>query len=129
MTPGQVYLNNPDGTVSQLTSEDWNGSAWVYTQRMTFTYSGPTSVSEAIKDADFTIYPNPASNTITIKSATSIPGSSYSITDQTGKMMLKGKLMDETTTIDITSLNNGIYFVKIGDKGQHTFKVIKQDLK
>jgi hypothetical protein len=123
------YLNNPNGTVSQVTSEDWNGSAWVYTDRITFTYSGPTSVSETIKDADFTIYPNPAYNIITIKSAASIAGSTYSITDQAGRMMLKGKLMDETTSVDITALKNGIYFIKIGENSQHTLKVIKQDLK
>jgi hypothetical protein len=123
------YLYNPNGTVSQVTSEDWNGSAWVYTQRITFTYSGPTSISETIKDADFTIYPNPAYNIITIKSSASISGSTYSITDQTGKMMLKGKLMDETTSVDITALKNGIYFIKIGENSKHTFKVIKQDSK
>jgi len=122
-------LNNPNGTVSQLTLEDWNGSAWVYTQRITFTYSGPTSISETINEVDFNIYPNPAYNTITIKSTASISGSSYSITDQTGRMVLKGMLSDETTTIDITSLTNGIYFLKIGEKSQHTFKVIKQDSK
>jgi hypothetical protein len=123
------YLNNPNGTISQVTSEDWNGSAWVFTQRITFTYSGATSVSETIKDADFTIYPNPAYNIITIKSSASTAGSTYSITDQAGRMMLKGKLMDETTSVDISTLKFGIYFIKIGENSQHTFKVIKQDLK
>jgi hypothetical protein len=123
------YLINPNGTVSQATTEDWNGSAWVYTQRMTFTYNGPTSISEAIKDADFIIYPNPAYNSITIKANNSPSGSTYSITDQTGKLMLKGKLTDGTTSVDITRLTNGIYFLNIGDRSQRTFKVIKQDLK
>jgi hypothetical protein len=123
------YLNNPNGTISQITSEDWTGSAWVYTNRITYTYSGTTAISETIKDPDYTIYPNPASNLITIKSKNSSAGSSFSITDQTGKMVLSGKLLEETTPVDITILNNGIYFLKIGDRSQPAFKVIKQDLK
>jgi len=121
------YLNNPNGTVSQVTSEDWNGSAWVYTQRITFTYSGPTSISETINEADITVYPNPASDVITIKANTGISGMVYSITDQTGKMMLKGKLNDESTSVDITQLSKGIYLLNIGEQNQQTFKIIKQD--
>ena len=129
MTPGQVtliilmelYQRSP-----QRTGPEVHGFIPI---DITFTYSGPTSISEIIKDPDYTIYPNPASNLITIKSKNSSAGSSYSITDQTGKMVLSGKLLEETTPVDITILNNGIYFLKIGDRSQPAFKVIKQDLK
>jgi hypothetical protein len=125
-----TYSINPNGTLSQITMQDWDGiSAWVNTQRITFTYSPSTYISESVKEADFTIYPNPAYNVITIKANSSTTGSTYSITDQSGKLLLKGKLLDETTSVDITGLTNGIYFLVIGEKSKHTFKVIKQDLK
>ena len=124
------YTNNPNGTASQIVMQTWDGiSAWNNTQRLTFTYSSPTGVNETVKEAGFTIYPNPASDKITIKTINTFPGNSYSITDQAGKLILKGKLTDEITSVDISNLNNGIYFVNIGDKSQNTFKIIKQDLK
>jgi hypothetical protein len=123
------YTNNTSGAILVIIDQDWIGSAWVNIDRITYTYSGPTAISETINEADYSIYPNPANNVITIRSKNSKTGSSYSITDQTGKLVLQGKLQDETTPVDITTLNNGIYFIKIGDRSQPTFKVIKQGLK
>jgi hypothetical protein len=122
------YTNNPNGTPSVIIDQEWDGvSAWVNANRFTYTYSTPTNLSESIKEADITIYPNPASDVITIKANTGISGIAYSITDQTGKMMLKGKLNDESTAVDITQLSKGIYFLNIGEQSQQTFKIIKQD--
>jgi hypothetical protein len=119
--------NNPNGTPYQDISQKWDGvSVWNNTDRLTYGYSQPTGISDLIREGDFTIYPNPAQNVITIKVNTSISGSTYSISDQTGKMILKGKLLGETTSIDITQLTNGVYFVIIGERNQNTFKVIKQ---
>lgn len=120
------YTNNPNGTAFQIIMQEWKVSVWENTQRLTFTYSPSTSISESIKEADYTLYPNPAYNVITIKAKSSIPGSDYSITDQTGKVVQKGILFDEITTLDITTLSNGIYFLKIGERNQNTFKLIKQ---
>jgi hypothetical protein len=124
------YTNNPNGTASQVIMQTWDGiSAWNNTQRLTFTYSSPTGINETVREAGFTIYPNPASNMITIKTGNTFPGNSYSITDQAGKLILKGKLTDGITSVDISKLNNGMYFLNIGERSQNTFKIIKQDLK
>jgi hypothetical protein len=126
----EVYINNSNGTPSQVTTQNWDDiNGWVNDQKLTYNYTGTTAISETLKDSDYTIFPNPANNVITIRSKNSKSGSSYSITDQTGKIVLSGKLLEETTSVDITTLNNGIYFIKIGDRSQPTFKVIKQGLK
>jgi hypothetical protein len=122
------YSNNADGTVAQVVTQTWDGvTPWVNTSRITFTYTPATAVSEPLKESDINIYPNPAYNVITIKANGNLSGSRYTFTDQTGKPVLKGRLTNEITTIDITSLTNGIYFLKIGERSQQTFKVIKQN--
>jgi hypothetical protein len=124
------YTNNPDGTTSQVVGQKWDGiSVWNNTDRLTFGYSQPTAVSDITGEEDFTIYPNPAFDVITIKANININGSTYSFTDQTGKLVLQGILTDETTSIDITRLVKGVYFLHIGERSQQTFKVIKLESK
>jgi len=120
------YTNNTDGTPYQIINQSWDGtSAWINSDRMTFTYSQTTGVSELITKADFTIYPNPANDIINVKANISINGSVYSITNQTGMVLLRGKITSENTSIDISSLVNGIYFIHFGETNRNTYKLIK----
>ena len=120
------FTNNSDGTPSVAINQKWNGvSTWIDKQRLTFTYSPATRVPELKSEEILTVYPNPAGDRIGIKGNLSINGSAYSITDQTGKLVLKGKLINENGTIDISKLANGIYFLRVGEKSQNSFKVIK----
>jgi hypothetical protein len=122
------YTNNSDGTPHQVISQSWDGtSAWINSDRLTYTYSQITGVSELIDKPDFTIYPNPAHDVINVKANISINGSAYSITNQTGMVLLRGKITNENTSIDISSLHNGIYFVHFGETNQNTFKIIKEN--
>ena len=120
------YSNNTDGTPHQVINQSWDGiSTWINTDRMTFTYSLITGVSELTNKADFTIYPNPAYDVINVKADININGSVYSITNQAGMVLLKGKITNENTSIDISSLDNGIYFLHFGETNQNTYKLIK----
>ena len=74
----------------------------------------------------FSIYPNPATDEITIELSGSKAGSTYSIFDQTGKKILNGKLNDESTIVDIKNLTEGIYLFQVGEKQMQSFKVIKK---
>jgi hypothetical protein len=120
------YENNPDGTIFRATDQTWATGVWTNTERFTYTYGSPTGFSEFSSDEkDFTLYPNPASDFIRIKTDKSISGSAYTFTDQSGKTVLKGIINSENNSIDITSLENGIYFLHIGESSQHSYKVIK----
>ena len=120
------YSNNTDGTPHQVINQSWDGiSAWINSDRMTFTYSLTTGISELTNKADFTIYPNPAYDVINVKADININGSVYSITNQAGMVLLKGKITNENTSIDISSLDNGIYFLHFGETNQNTYKLIK----
>ncbi len=69
------------------------------------------------KSLPIQIFPNPASQIITIK----IPDANYVqkpfvFLDASGREMKTIKLSGTETQIDISDLNSGIYFVKVGDR-------------
>ena len=66
----------------------------------------PVGISE-FRKSDFIIYPNPVKDRINILTNTNI--NTISIIDVNGKIVFKGN----NPSIDISNLNNGLYFVKI----------------
>jgi hypothetical protein len=73
----------------------------------------------------FRVYPNPATEFISIASNTELKAESYSLYDLTGKRMLTG-YVHENTSINIKALDPGLYLLKIISKEQMTcFKIIK----
>lgn len=72
------------------------------------------------------IYPNPSNDFISIGANTILVGSTYVITDQTGRQVLIGKLNNETTLVDISSFSAGMYFFQVGQESKQTFKVVKK---
>ena len=72
-------------------------------------------------EPQFAVYPNPASNQITI-SANEIPIESFIISDVLGNVLYAEKNSNSTTiTFDISHFSEGIYLVKINN---HTVKKI-----
>ncbi|MBC8465654.1 T9SS type A sorting domain-containing protein, partial [bacterium] len=70
------------------------------------------------------IYPNPASTHITVE--TQVP-SQLSILNLNGLELLKQPITEPKTIIDISSLPNGVYFVRVmGEKTVRVGKFIKQ---
>jgi len=72
------------------------------------------------------LFPNPATDLITIKLNHGTQQAAYSITNQIGQTMLSGNLADETSVIDVTALAAGMYFIKVGEHNHQSIKLIKQ---
>ena len=72
------------------------------------------------------VYPNPVNDVMTVKTNKNHVGSSYFMYDLTGRQVLSGKFVNETTGIDISHLKAGVYFLQTGTEAKQTFKVIKQ---
>lgn len=71
------------------------------------------------------LYPNPASTFINIE-LEDITANRYSILDINGKILQSEKILDNKTTINISNLDSGIYFMHITtDKGKVSKKVVK----
>jgi hypothetical protein len=119
-----IYTNKTDGTATQIITQLWDGTQWDNFQKITFTY-GTLGINEFINEKNFVAYPNPAHDIITIRTNDNILGSTYFITDQTGRQILTGELNQEETAVDVNKLVSGVYFFQIGQNKTHTFKMIK----
>lgn len=70
------------------------------------------------------VSPNPAGNFITID-ANGVNVESITITDMNGRIVAKGAIAENT--IDISRLENGVYFVRvITQSGSVTKKIVKK---
>lgn len=62
----------------------------------------------------FSVYPNPASGTLTITTPT--PTGAVALTDITGRQAITKKVTEATTTIEIGALSKGVYFAAWTDE-------------
>ncbi|GDX50158.1 hypothetical protein LBMAG26_10170 [Bacteroidota bacterium] len=83
-------------------------------------------INETINDKLFSIYPNPTQSIVNVKADTKLIGAVYNIYDNTGKVVLSGKINTENTSVDLEKLAAGIYLFSIGENVKQTFKVIKE---
>ncbi len=74
----------------------------------------------------FSLFPNPAQNIINVNADSKLIGHVYSIYDNTGRVVLNGKLNSQNTTIELSNLSGGIYIFSVGENMKQTFKVIKE---
>lgn len=77
-----------------------------------------------IEESQFNIYPNPAKDVLMVSlKNTNGSENTYSIKNALGVEVIKGRIANKTTNIDISNLNTGIYFIGIGTK---VIKFIKE---
>lgn len=72
------------------------------------------------------LFPNPASDNLTIKINNLLSGSFYTITHITGKQIMTGQLLNETTTLNINQLVTGIYLFQVSGHSKLSYKFIKK---
>ena len=72
-----------------------------------------------------TIYPNPANDILYIKADAALINADYAINDNLGKTLLVGKIKSENTSIDISLLSKGIYYISIGSYLKNVIKIVK----
>jgi hypothetical protein len=83
-------------------------------------------INETVNEKSFTVYPNPTQSIVNVKADTKLIGAVYNIYDNTGKVVLSGKINTENTSVDLEKLAAGIYLFSIGENVKQTFKVIKE---
>ncbi len=77
---------------------------------------------------DFEVYPNPATNTLTVKLPFSVYGLQLTLklTDAIGKLIHEEKIQTDKTTLDVHNLAKGTYFISFeGDGVSLGKKVVK----
>ena len=117
---GVIYdaFELPDGSIIASGATPLHDSAYgemyiIKTDRNgKYAYSGIDKAQ--LKNTDISIYPNPATNELHIvQSGTSNKQLAVSLFDITGKQIISTILFTNTTSINTSSLNEGIYFVRI----------------
>ncbi len=126
---GSVVLNGPTGfaylwsnnQISQSITIDIPGTYWLMitdesgcNRYDTVVVRYDTTVAELLqfKNQEFDIYPNPASEKISIKNNTKQANISLEIYSSNGQKILQTQLKNKTE-IDVSEWNNGLYFAKI----------------
>ena len=90
------------------------------------TVNNNVGINEFTQDNLFSVYPNPAKSQINVKADATLLGSVYTVYDETGKVVLLGKINSENTVIELGNLSGGIYLFIVGENMKQTFKVIKE---
>ena len=109
-----IYYMNPwPGEGAKMSTYPWlvndGVHSWTHTQKLTTNPPTSTSIKEsAIDNGEISIYPNPTKDKITITSKEEI--NRIELFDVAGKEILTAKNAKE---LNLTSLNSGIYFLKI----------------
>ncbi len=83
-------------------------------------------IQDLVVNSSVSIFPNPSANFITIKTNDVYLNKTYSIFNALGQQVLSGKLANETTILDISSLTKGFYFMQIGEEEKQIFKLMKK---
>jgi Secretion system C-terminal sorting domain/SprB repeat len=126
-----TYLWQPGNATSNVLSNATVGKYYVIvtdaqgcTDSVNVTIAFPTNINAANKNNWIKMYPNPASNTLTVQSAVGIQA--ITILNATGQVVQTIAAKNAIATeIDISNLNNGIYFIKIDGYGLQKISVFK----
>ena len=76
-------------------------------------YTSPVEEYIVNKDNEFTVYPNPTSNIVTIEFDNNNTEYAIEIFDMSGRLVLQKISSDYQNYIDVNKLKNGLYIVKI----------------
>ncbi len=82
-------------------------------------------IDELPDNAVFAVYPNPTNGVLYVETrhSTSLPTTTYRITNLMGQTLLQGTIHGETLQIDISKLPIGMYYISVDEQ---TMKFVKQ---
>jgi plastocyanin len=87
--------------------------------------SAVTAIAESQSGKNISIFPNPASDLITVNTTDNLFGLQYFLSDLNGRQMLAGKVNSSSFSLDIRHFDKGIYIFKVVGQERLPIKVIK----
>jgi len=132
------YLNTTTGVITHSPNisgtsgirsfgEDINGELYFTNGSVIYRLIDSSFSTSEFENAGFSMYPNPAKNTFTIKSTTANLATNVKMYDLSGKLLLTQSLENAPeNAISIESLSKGIYMVTVETSNgtSHTSKLI-----
>ena len=83
-----------------------------------------TQIKKEFFNENITLFPNPAKNVITIQSESELKNSNVQLLNALGQTVKSISIENTTTSINISDLNSGIYFVQLNYNNQKLIKKI-----
>lgn len=123
-SPGTFVSTAADGALTLRFKADTSTSAAGFVANVVC--EAMLGVNDAEANVDFMYYPNPASNTVTITSA-SLSMSQLQVYNVAGQLLLDRKLNTLEEKVDVSAFATGTYFFKLKfGNTEANFKILKQ---
>jgi hypothetical protein len=92
------------------------------------TVSTCLGIEEAPSANLFSVYPNPTTSEINVKTDVQLIGSDFVLYDNAGNVLRRGKIKSENTLIKLSDYSAGVYYFTVSNKlyGKQSIKVIKE---
>ena len=125
----KVEIENPSG--NYVITVTHKGNLTGSQQRFSLIVTGDQVQTLSNKNPNLdniiSLYPNPTKNTLNITLNTFIDNATLSIVDLQGRTVDSQSVLDKTTTIDVASLQAGVYILRVeSPEGSYTKKFIKE---
>ena len=123
-TPWADTVSLLGGTNYYVMVDGFSGAIGAYS----FTVNALTTGINEINAKDFSVYPNPFTDAITIKNSSIAQNINVEILNMVGQVVFKEQMNNlVTSNIDTKSLAKGVYFIRfISNEGIATKKLVKQ---
>jgi PKD repeat protein len=118
--PSHTYTTSGTYTITLIASDCIFADTSIYTIQI-----GTNGMKET-SDSEFELYPNPTTKQLNLMVDSNLLGSVYTVYDNTGKLVLTGKVNTENTSFDLGNLSAGLYLFRMGENFTQTVKVIKE---
>jgi hypothetical protein len=117
----ETHTYDSNGNQTSSTSQIWGGSSWTNSNNTERFFDCVTaSVVEVSSKAAGSVFPNPASDVISIR--TDIQYSAIILRDITGKEVMS---IDTGSEINVRTLDKGIYLISLADDSGGTLRTMR----
>jgi hypothetical protein len=129
-TASSITANPTKDTVFTVTGKGLNGCAVTDTVTVYVDTNCTAGLDNIAFSSHFVLYPNPAHNMVTIVSTVTLSNAAAQIFDALGRTISQTRMGELRSgnqfSIDISTLANGLYFLKLsGDEGTAIYKIVK----
>jgi len=124
-----------DWSIGECVTATLDTSDYVITQGFHQNTYNITSVVDLCADIEISVYPNPTSDLINLKLIAfknltgfqNLSALSYRVTDISGKVLAKDKILSALQTLNFTNYTDGTYLISITENNQliKSFQIIK----
>jgi hypothetical protein len=115
-----VLIQGATGAAYGMTHNDGNYTVKVTDGNGCVNTSGSVAVinlgiTNMYDQASVRVVPNPATDIFTLRVNNELIGTTYSISDMTGREMTSGNVNTQSTPISVASLTSGVYLITVSD--------------